>query len=80
MSSVLPKISAIIADKLGVEAASVKPTDHFVDDLGADSLDTAEMILEFEKAFDISIPDEAASEIQTVAEAIKYIEKQMAHK
>ena len=65
----------IIVDKLGVDAAEVVPAASFTNDLGADSLDTVELIMEFEKAFDIQIPDEDAEKIATVGDAIKYIEE-----
>ena len=62
-------------DKLGVDAADVTPEASFTNDLGADSLDTVELIMEFEKAFDINIPDDKAEKISTVADAIAYIEE-----
>lgn len=74
MSDIEKKVTDIIVDKLGVDAAEVKPEASFTNDLGADSLDTVELIMEFEKAFDISIPDDKAETIQTVGDAIKYIE------
>ena len=77
MSEVAAKVKAIIVDKLGVEEADVVSTASFTNDLGADSLDTVELIMEFEKAFDIQIPDEDAEKIATVGDAISYIE---AHK
>ena len=69
------KVKAIIVDKLGVDEAEVKPEASFTNDLGADSLDTVELIMEFEKEFGISIPDDKAETIQTVGDAIKYIEE-----
>jgi len=79
MSEVADKVKAIIVDKLGVEAAEVTEAASFTNDLGADSLDTVELIMEFEKAFNISIPDdEAGEQIQTVGDAIKYIESKLA--
>ena len=72
MSEIESKVKAIIVDKLGVE---VKPEASFTNDLGADSLDTVELIMEFEKEFGISIPDDKAETIQTVGDAIKYIEE-----
>lgn len=74
MSEVASKVKSIIVDKLGVEAAEVTPEASFTNDLGADSLDTVELIMEFEKEFNIAIPDEQAEKIQTVGEAISYIE------
>lgn len=75
MSSIAERVSKIIVDKLGVDASEVTPEASFINDLGADSLDTVELIMEFEKEFDISIPDEEAENIQTVGNAIEYLEK-----
>ncbi len=75
MADVAAKVKAIIVDKLGVDEAEVTPTASFTNDLGADSLDTVELIMEFEKEFSISIPDEDAEKITTVGDAISYIEK-----
>ncbi len=74
MADVNAKVKAIIVDKLGVEESEVTPAASFTNDLGADSLDTVELIMEFEKAFSITIPDEAAEKIATVGDAITYIE------
>ena len=74
MSEVAQRVKSIIVDKLGVEESEVTETASFTNDLGADSLDTVELIMEFEKAFEISIPDEAAEKIATVGDAIAYIE------
>ena len=74
MSEVAAKVKAIIVDKLGVEEADVTPTASFTNDLGADSLDTVELIMEFEKEFDMAIPDDQAEKIGTVGDAINYIE------
>ena len=75
MADITSKVKEIIVDKLGVDAAEVTPEASFTKDLGADSLDTVELIMEFEKKFDISIPDEdAGDKITTVGDAIKYIE------
>ena len=74
MSEIESKVNAIIVDKLGVEASEVKPEASFTNDLGADSLDAVELIMEFEKEFGISIPDDKAETIQTVGDAISYIE------
>ncbi|MEI8006142.1 MAG: acyl carrier protein [Bacteroidota bacterium] len=68
------KVKAIIVDKLGVDESEVTPEASFTNDLGADSLDTVELIMEFEKEFDIAIPDDQAEKISTVGEAIAYIE------
>ena len=74
MSEIAAKVKAIIVDKLGVEEAEVVPTASFTNDLGADSLDTVELIMEFEKEFGISIPDDEAEKISTVGDAITHIE------
>lgn len=74
MSEIENKVKAIIVDKLGVDEAEVKPEASFTNDLGADSLDTVELIMEFEKQFGINIPDDKAEKISTVGDAIKYIE------
>ena len=73
MSEIESKVKAIIVDKLGVDEAEVKPEASFTNDLGADSLDTVELIMEFEKEFGISIPDDQAEKITTVGEAIELI-------
>jgi acyl carrier protein len=75
MSDVKSKVISIIVDKLGVDEGEVASESSFTNDLGADSLDTVELIMEFEKEFNIAIPDEQAENIQTVGEAIKYIEE-----
>jgi acyl carrier protein len=74
MSDIAAKVKAIIVDKLGVDETEVTPEASFTNDLGADSLDTVELIMEFEKEFDIAIPDDQAEKISTVGEAIAYIE------
>ena len=74
MSDVTTKIKAIIVDKLGVDEAEVTTTANFTDDLGADSLDTVELIMEFEKEFDVQIPDDKAEAIATVGDAVSFIE------
>ena len=74
MSSIAERVSKIIVDKLGVDESEVTPDASFTNDLGADSLDTVELIMEFEKEFDLSIPDEQAENIQTVGQAIEYLE------
>ena len=78
MSNIAEKVTEIIIDKLGVDSSEVTTEASFTNDLGADSLDTVELIMEFEKAFDISIPDEDAEKIQTVGDAVSYLEKQNA--
>jgi len=75
MSEIAERVTAIIVDKLGVNESEVKPEAAFTTDLGADSLDTVELIMEFEKEFGITIPDEKAESIQTVGDAIAYIEE-----
>lgn len=74
MSDIASRVKQIIVDKLGVDEADVTTEASFTNDLGADSLDTVELIMEFEKEFDISIPDEQAENIQTVGQAISYLE------
>jgi acyl carrier protein len=74
MSDIANKVKSIIVDKLGVDEKEVTPTASFTNDLGADSLDTVELIMEFEKEFNIAIPDEQAEKIGTVGDAIAYIE------
>ncbi len=76
MSEIAEKVKQIIVDKLGVDDSEVTAEASFTNDLGADSLDTVELIMEFEKEFDISIPDEQAENIQTVGQAIEYVESQ----
>jgi len=73
MSDIASKVTAIIVDKLGVEESEITPEASFTNDLGADSLDTVELIMEFEKEFNIAIPDEQAEKIGTVGEAVTYI-------
>ncbi|HBG42653.1 MAG TPA: acyl carrier protein [Porphyromonadaceae bacterium] len=75
MSEVAQRVKAIIVDKLGVEESEVTETASFTNDLGADSLDTVELIMEFEKEFNLSIPDDQAEKISTVGDAITYIEQ-----
>ena len=74
MSDISSKVKSIIVDKLGVEEKEVTPTASFTNDLWADSLDTVELIMEFEKEFNIAIPDDQAEKIATVGDAISYIE------
>jgi acyl carrier protein len=75
MADVAEKVKTIIVDKLGVDENEVTPAASFTNDLGADSLDTVELIMEFEKEFGITIPDDAAEKIGTVGDAIAYIEQ-----
>ncbi len=76
MSDITTRVKAIIVDKLGVDEKEVTPEASFTNDLGADSLDTVELIMEFEKEFNLAIPDDQAEKISTVGEAIAYIEKE----
>jgi acyl carrier protein len=80
MASVEERVKQIIVEQLGVDEGEVTPTASFVDDLGADSLDTVELVMAFEEAFSIEIPDEDAEKITTVKDAVGYIEKQAAGK
>ncbi|HZQ92014.1 MAG TPA: acyl carrier protein [Terriglobales bacterium] len=75
MAAVEEKVKQIIVEQLGVDEAEVTANASFVDDLGADSLDVVELVMAFEEAFDIEIPDEDAEKIRTVRDAIDYIEK-----
>lgn len=74
MSEIADKVKQIIVDKLGVDESEITNESSFTNDLGADSLDTVELIMEFEKEFDIAIPDEEAEKIQTVGMAVDYLE------
>lgn len=76
MSEVADKVKKIIVEKLGVDENEVTPAAEFTKDLGADSLDTVELIMEFEKEFDITIPEDQAEKISTVGDVIAYIEAQ----
>ena len=73
MASIEEKVKHIIVEQLGVDEAEVKPEAHFVDDLGADSLDTVELVMAFEEEFGIEIPDEDAEKLTTVKQVIEYI-------
>lgn len=75
MSDITSRVKAIIVDKLGVPEGDITNDANFTNDLGADSLDTVEIIMEFEKEFDIRIPDDQAEKISTVGQAISYIEE-----
>jgi len=76
MSNIAERVTKIIVEKLGVDPSEVTLEASFTNDLGADSLDTVELIMEFENEFDLSIPDEQAENIQTVGQAVSYIESQ----
>ena len=78
MSTVEQQVKAIVAEQLGVKLEQVTNTASFVDDLGADSLDTVELVMALEEAFDIEIPDEAAEGITTVGDAVKFIQDKQA--
>ena len=78
MSDNIDKVKEIIIDKLGVEEGSIKNESRFIEDLNADSLDTVELIMEFEEEFNIEIPDDDAESLKTVGEAINYIDKALA--
>jgi acyl carrier protein len=78
MASVEERVIDIVAEQLGVEKDKITRETHFVNDLGADSLDTVELVMELEEEFDISIPEDQAEKIQRVGEAIEYIEKEQA--
>jgi acyl carrier protein len=78
MSNIAERVTKIIVDKLGVDESEVTPEASFINDLGADSLDTVELIMEFEKEFNVSIPDDQAEKIQTVGLAIEYLEANFA--
>ena len=75
MASVEERVKDIVAEQLGVDKEKIKRESNFVNDLGADSLDTVELVMELKEEFDISIADDAAEKIQTVGEAIEHIEK-----
>ncbi len=74
MADIEGKVKEIIMNKLGVEASQITPTASFTNDLGADSLDTVELVMEFEKAFNLQIPDEDAEKISTVGDAVNYLQ------
>ena len=77
MSEISEKVKAIIVDKLSVDESEVTPEASFTNDLGADSLDTVELIMEFEKVFDITIPEDQSESISSVGDAIKFIESKL---
>ena len=78
MADIVAKVKEIIINKLGVDDGQITPEASFTNDLGADSLDTVELVMEFEKAFNLQIPDEDAEKIGTVGDAIKYIKAKSA--
>jgi len=75
MSDISERVTKIVVEHLGVEAEKVKPNASFIDDLGADSLDTVELVMAFEEEFNCEIPDDAAETIQTVGDAVKFLEE-----
>ena len=75
MASLEERVIDIVADQLGVEKEKITRDSNFVNDLGADSLDTVELVMELEEEFDVSIPDEVAEKLQTVGEAVEHIKK-----
>ena len=75
MASVMERVSDIVSEQLGVDKEKVSMETSFVNDLGADSLDTVELVMELEEEFDINIPDDAAEKIQTVGQAVEFIEQ-----
>jgi len=77
MTDIEAKVKAIIVEKLGVDESEVTPEASFTNDLGADSLDTVELIMELEKEFNVSIPDDQAEKISTVGQAVKFLEEQL---
>ncbi len=80
MSDYAHKVKEIIIEKLGVDALKVTDDASFVEDLGADSLDTVELVMDFEEEFDLEIPDEEAEKLTTVGTAIKYLEEKLKNK
>ncbi len=78
MADIEAKVKEIVVNKLGVDEGQVTPEASFTNDLGADSLDTVELVMEFEKAFNLQIPDEDAEKISTVGDAIKYLKAKSA--
>ena len=79
MQDIQKKITTILTDKIGISESEITPDASFVKDLGIDSLDYAELVMEFEQTFDIKIPDEDAEKMQTIGEAVKYIHSKLNH-
>ena len=77
MSDIAERVKKIVVEPLGVDAAKVTDNASFIDDLGADSLDNVELVMAFEEEFDIEIPDDAAEHIQTVGDAVKFIQERL---
>ncbi len=75
MASTFERVQDIVSEQLGVDKEKISPETSFVNDLGADSLDTVELVMELEEEFDINIPDDAAEKIQTVGQAVEYIDE-----
>ncbi len=75
MASVLERVTDIVSEQLGVDKDKISADTSFVNDLGADSLDTVELVMEFEEEFDVNIPDDSAEKIQTVGQAVEFIEQ-----
>lgn len=75
MASVMERVTDIVSEQLGVDKEKISADTSFVNDLGADSLDTVELVMELEEEFDVNIPDDAAEKIQTVGQAVEYIEQ-----
>ena len=80
MTEIADKVKKIVVEHLGVDEAKVTPEASFIDDLGADSLDTVELVMAFEEAFGVEIPEDAAEKITTVKDAVEYIENKTAKK
>ena len=76
VASVMERVTDIVSEQLGVDKDKINADTSFVNDLGADSLDTVELVMELEEEFDVTIPDEEAEKIQTVGQAVEYIESQ----
>lgn len=77
MSDIQKKVTSILVDKLGIPESEITPDANFVKDLGIDSLDYAELVMDFEQTFDIKIPDDDAEKMQTISQAVKYIESKL---
>jgi len=77
MPDIQKKVTAILIEKLGIPESEITPDANFVKDLGIDSLDYAELVMDFEQTFDIKIPDDDAEKLQTISQAVKYIESKM---